>query len=174
LNNEQLTDTQKQFRYAIHSTLDKVGDDYGRRQTFNTAIAAVMGLVNDTYRFVDQCESELDNSLVTEALNTIVLMLNPVVPHICHVLWQRLGHRQTVVDASWPEVDKTALAQSSVLIVLQVNGKLRAKVEVSKDIDRDTLEALALGHETIQRYVREGELRKVIVVPGKLVNVVVA
>ncbi len=174
LNNEQLTDTQKQFRYAIHSTLDKVGDDYGRRQTFNTAIAAVMGLVNDTYRFVDQCESELDNSLVTEALNTIVLMLNPVVPHICHVLWQRLGHRQTVVDASWPEVDKTALAQSSVLIVLQVNGKLRAKVEVSKDIDRDTLEALALEHETIQRYVREGELRKVIVVPGKLVNVVVA
>jgi len=174
LNNEQLSDPQKQFRYAIHSTLDKVGDDYGRRQTFNTAIAAVMGLVNDTYRFVDQCESELDNSLVTEALNTIVLMLNPVVPHICHVLWQRLGHRQTVVDASWPEVDKTALAQSSVLIVLQVNGKLRAKVEVSKDIDRDTLEALALGHETIQRYVREGELRKVIVVPGKLVNVVVA
>jgi len=174
LNNEQLSDPQKQFRYAIHSTLDKVGDDYGRRQTFNTAIAAVMGLVNDTYRFVDQCESELDNSLVTEALNTIVLMLNPVVPHICHVLWQRLGHRQTVVDASWPEVDKTALAQSSVLIVLQVNGKLRAKVEVSKDIDRDTLEVLALEHETIQRYVREGELRKVIVVPGKLVNVVVA
>ncbi len=174
LNNEHLTDTQKQFRDALHSTLDKVGDDYGRRQTFNTAIAAVMGLVNDTYRFVDQCESELDNSLVTEALNTIVLMLNPVVPHICHVLWQRLGHRQTVVDASWPEVDKTALAQSSVLIVLQVNGKLRAKVEVSKDIDRDTLEALALEHETIQRYVREGELRKVIVVPGKLVNVVVA
>lgn len=174
LNNEQLNDTQKQFRYAVHSTLDKVGDDYGRRQTFNTAIAAVMGLVNDTYRFVDQCESELDNSLVTEALNTIVLMLNPVVPHICHALWQRLGHRQAVVDASWPEVDKTALAQSSVLIVLQVNGKLRAKVEVSKDIDRDTLEALALEHETIQRYVRQGELRKVIVVPGKLVNVVVA
>jgi leucyl-tRNA synthetase len=144
LDHGALNETQKQFRYAVHSTLEKVGDDYGRRQTFNTAIAAVMGLVNDTYKFADQSESELDNALVTEALNTIVLMLNPVVPHVCHALWQHLGHQQAVIDAPWPEVDRSALKQSTVLIVLQVNGKLRAKIEVGKDIDRDSLQALAL------------------------------
>jgi leucyl-tRNA synthetase len=174
LDHGALNEAQKQFRYAVHSTLEKVGDDYGRRQTFNTAIAAVMGLVNDTYKFVDQCESELDNALVSEALNTIVLMLNPVVPHVCHALWQHLGHEQAVIDAPWPEVDKSALKQSTVLVVLQVNGKLRAKIEVDKDIDRDSLQALALENEAVQRYTSEGEVRKVIVVPGKLVNVVVA
>ena len=169
----QLNEQQKQFRYAVHSTLEKVGDDYGRRQTFNTAIAAVMGLVNDTYKFVEQGETELDNALVTEALSIIVLMLNPVVPHVCHALWQHLGYREAVIDATWPEVDKSALKQSTILIVLQVNGKLRAKIEVDKDIDKESLQNLALENEAVQRFTNEGEIKKVIVVPGKLVNVVV-
>ncbi|MBT8146840.1 MAG: leucine--tRNA ligase, partial [Gammaproteobacteria bacterium] len=173
LDHGQLSEAQKQFRYAVHSTLEKVGDDYGRRQTFNTAIAAVMGLVNDTYKFAEQCETELDNALVSEALSNIVLMLNPVAPHICHVLWQHLGHEDAIVDAAWPEVDKSALKQSSILIVLQVNGKLRAKIEVDKDIDKESLQNLALENEAIKRYTGEGEVKKVIVVPGKLVNVVV-
>jgi len=174
LDHGQLNERQKQFRYAVHSTLEKVSDDYGRRQTFNTAIAAVMGLVNDTYKFVEQCETELDKALVTEALSCIVLMLNPVVPHVCHALWQHLGHSEAVVDALWPQVDKSALKQSTVLIVLQVNGKLRAKIEVDKDINKESLQNLALENEAVQRFTSEGEIRKVIVVPGKLVNVVVA
>ncbi len=174
LDAEELNETQRQFRYAVHSTLEKVGDDYGRRQTFNTAIAAVMGLVNDTYKFVEQGQSDVDNALVTEALSMVVLMLAPVAPHICHVLWQHLGNEQAVVDASWPEVDRTALQQSTVLMVLQVNGKLRARIEVDKNLDRDALQKLALANEAVQRYTSDGEVRKVIVVPGRLVNVVVA
>ncbi|MCB1672030.1 MAG: leucine--tRNA ligase [Gammaproteobacteria bacterium] len=174
LDHGDLNERQQQFRYAIHSTLEKVGDDYGRRQTFNTAIAAVMGLVNDIYKFVEQSESDLDNALITEALSTVVAMLSPVVPHICHVLWHHLGHESAVIDAPWPTLDKAALKQSTLLIVLQVNGKLRAKIEVDKDIDRQRLEKLALEHEAVQRYTSEGEVRKVIVVPGRLVNIVVA
>ncbi|MEZ5491471.1 MAG: leucine--tRNA ligase [Gammaproteobacteria bacterium] len=174
LDHGNLSERQQQFRFAIHSTLEKVGDDFGRRQTFNTAIAAVMGLINDTYKFVEQSDTDLDNALVTEALSTVVLMLAPVVPHICHVLWQHLGHSEAVIDAPWPTVDRAALKQSTLVIVLQVNGKLRAKIEVDKDADRQTLEKLALDHETIRRYTSEGEVRKVIVVPGRLVNVVVS
>jgi len=174
ISHDRLDERQKQFRYAVYSTLEKVGDDFGRRQTFNTAIAAVMGLVNDIYKFVEQSDGELDNALITEALSTVVLMLAPVVPHICHVLWQHLGHAEAVIDAPWPSVDKAALNQSTVLIVLQVNGKLRAKIDVDKDISRSELETIALAHEAVQRYTSEGTVRKVIVVPGRLVNVVVA
>ncbi|MFM1895239.1 MAG: hypothetical protein RLZZ385_313 [Pseudomonadota bacterium] len=170
----ELTESQRQLRLKTHSTLEKVGDDYGRRQTFNTAIAACMELVNAIGKFQDEQQDTIGNAIVTEALETVLLMLSPVVPHICHSLWLHLGHRQAIVDTPWPKVDPSALRQDTLTIVLQVNGKLRGKLEVDKSLPRDALEKAALAHESIQRYTDGAQIRKVIVVPGRLVNVVVA
>ncbi|MBL4819548.1 MAG: leucine--tRNA ligase [Gammaproteobacteria bacterium] len=169
----ELNESQKQLRFSTHSALGKVSDDYSRRQTFNTAIAAVMSLINDVYKFAENSESDIDTAVITEAVSTAVLVLAPIVPHTCHELWNHLGHDEAVIDAIWPQVDKSALTQSTVLIVLQVNGKVRARVDVSKDIDKTALETLALDHESIQKYTGNGEVKKVIVVPGRLVNIVV-
>jgi leucyl-tRNA synthetase len=99
-------------------------------------------------------------------------MLAPIVPHFCHALWQHLGHEGTVMDASWPQIDESALTESSITIVLQVNGKLRDKVEVAKDISKEELEKLALDNKAVKRFVADGTILKIIVVPGRLVNVV--
>lgn len=171
-----LTAAQKQLRLKTHSTLQKVTDDFGRRHTFNTAIAATMELLNTLTKFVDQNSSGLtenDSCVVQEALETALLMLSPVVPHFCHSLWNHLGHDQAIIDCPWPIVDDAALEQESVVMVFQVNGKVRAKVEVDKDLDKAALEALALDHEAVQKYLEQGEVRKIIVVPGRLVNIVV-
>ncbi len=170
-----LSAEQKKLRLKTHQTLDKVGDDFGRRHAFNTAIAATMELVNTISDFGKTSDgSQADAQVVQEALQTVVLMLAPIVPHACHVLWQYLGHDEAVIDARWPAVDKKAMQQDSMLIVLQVNGKLRSKVEVAKDIGKDELEKLALADEAVQKFTADGTVRKVIVVPGRLVNVVVS
>ena len=174
LNPRALDENQKQFRHAVHSTLEKVTDDYGRRQTFNTAIAAVMGLVNEIYKFAEQADTATDQALLREALEFTVLMLAPIVPHVCHELWFLLGFDNAIIDAPWPKADQRALTTSTQVVVLQVNGKLRAKIEVAADADRATLEQAALNNETIRKYTDSGEVKKVIVVPGRLVNVVVA
>ena len=165
---------QKQLRLKIHKSLQKVTDDYGRRQTFNTAIAASMELLNTTTKFSERNSSESDKAVVQESLETIILMLAPIVPHFCHVLWNHLGHEGTVMDANWPNVDESALVQDSVLIVLQVNGKLRDRIEVVKDLSKDDLEKKALENNAVKRFSDGKTLRKVIVVPGRLVNVVVS
>ena len=170
----ELNEAQRQMRLKTHSTLDKVTDDYGRRQTFNTAIAACMELVNAINKYQDENQGPLDQAILTEALETVLLMLSPVVPHICHALWFHLGHDTAIASTAWPEVDRAALRQSTVTIVLQVNGKLRGKLEVDKNMAREELEKTALAHESIQRYTDGAQVRKVIVVPGRLVNVVVA
>ena len=149
-------------------------DDYGRRQTFNTAIAASMELLNTTTKFLETNSSESDKAVVQESLETIILMLAPIVPHFCHVLWNHLGHEGAVMDANWPNVDESALVQDSVLIVLQVNGKLRDRIEVSKNLSKDDLEKKALENDAVKRFSDGKTLRKVIVVPGRLVNVVVS
>jgi len=174
-----LNDAQKALRLKTHSTIDKVGDDYGRRQTFNTAVAAIMELLNTVTRFQDEhdclAESEsarVNNRLLTEALDHVVLMLSPIVPHICHVLWQRLGHDTAIIDQNWPEADRSALQQDSVQLVVQVNGKLRGKIEARVDASRENLESLALAQENVQKFIVDKTVRKIIVVPGKLVNIV--
>ena len=169
----ELSSEQKQLRLKAHQTLAKVTDDFDRRQTFNTAIAATMELLNAVSKFSEKQSGEIDRLVVQEALEFSVLMLAPIVPHFSHAAWSHLGHDEAAMDARWPMVDSSALEQDSMLIVLQVNGKLRSKVEVPKDIAKSDLEELALSDEAIKRFTSEGTVRKVIVVPNKLVNIVV-
>ena len=165
-----LNDGQKNLRRKTHETIAKVSDDISRRLTFNTAIAAVMELLNEVSKLND---SEPQTRAVRqEALETAVMMLSPIVPHICHKLWQALGHSEPVVDARWPVADESAMVRSEIQIVLQVNGKVRSKIDVPADISKADLETLALKNDNVVRFTEGNTVRKVIVVPGKLVNVV--
>jgi len=170
LNAASLTDAQKDLRRKTHETIAKVSDDISRRLTFNTSIAAVMELLNDVSKLTD--EEPQSRAVRQEALDVAVLVLSPIVPHICHNLWHALGHTETVVDAGWPIADENAMVRSEIEVVLQVNGKVRAKVSVPADIGKSDLEKLALENENVMRFTEDKTVRKVIVVPGKLVNVV--
>ena len=164
---------QLKLRLKTHQTIQKVSDDFSRRQTFNTAIAAIMELINATSSFLEGASQKEDKQVVQEAFEAAILMLSPIAPHFCHALWKHLGHDEAVIDAAWPRVDESALIQNTMLIVLQVNGKLRSKIEVPRDIEKADLERLALGDEAIQRFTSNGTVRKIIVVPERLVNIVV-
>ena len=166
-----LNDAQKELRRKTHQTIAKISDDILRRHSFNTAVAASMELLNAVNKFSD--DSDAGRSVKREALEAIVIMLSPMVPHICHALWQELGHDSVLIDQRWPEVDDSALQQDLVELVVQVNGKLRAKISVAADAGKNDVEALALADENVQRFIDGKELRKVIVVPGRLVNIVV-
>ena len=166
-----LTGDQRALRRQLHETIAKVTDDMGRRHTFNTAIAAVMELINALARFGDATPQ--GQALRQEALAAVVLMLSPIVPHISHALWRALGHAGDIVDAPWPGVDEAALVKDSIDLVVQVNGKLRGRVAVPVAADRDAIQAVALADENVQRFVEGKTVVKIIVVPGKLVNVVV-
>ena len=166
-----LDSRQKELRKRVHDTVAKVSDDIGRRYTFNTAIAATMELVNALNRFTP--EDETDQLLVQEALENVVLVLAPIVPHLGHALWLQLGHTEAVIDAAWPQADAAARTADSVTLVVQVNGKLRARIEIAADLDKAAVEAAALADENVRRFIADKDIRKVIVVPGKLVNVVV-
>jgi leucyl-tRNA synthetase len=179
LTGQTLTPAQKQLRFKTHSTLQKVGDDIGRRQTFNTAIAAVMELVNTISHFQEQHDSStsseaarLNLAVVHEAFEIVVLCLAPIVPHFSHALWLHLGHQDAIVNCRWPEVDEMALVQDAIQMVIQVNGKLRGKLEVARDIDDSELEKLAYRDANVRKHLEGMTVRKVIVVPGKLVNIV--
>ncbi|WP_323752489.1 leucine--tRNA ligase [Marinobacter sp.] len=165
-----LTGAQKDLRRKTHETIAKVSDDISRRLTFNTSIAATMELLNEVSKLAD--DEPQSRAVRQEALDVAVLVLSPIVPHICHKLWHALGHSETVVDASWPIADESAMVRSEIEVVLQVNGKVRAKQSVPADISKDDLEKLALENENVQRFAEGKTVRKVIVVPGKLVNVV--
>ena len=166
-----LNDAQKAMRLKLHETIRKVSDDFGRRLTFNTAIAANMELLNTVSKFDD--DSPQGNAIKQETFDNMVLMLAPIIPHVCHQLWQDLGHDTVIIDHSWPGVDESALVQDRIEMVIQVNGKLRGKMQVAADIDRTSCEATALENEAVQRFIEGKPVRKVIVVPGKLVNIVV-
>jgi leucyl-tRNA synthetase len=170
LDPSQLDDTQKAVRRKTHETIAKVGDDYGRRQTFNTAIAAVMELSNTLSSLETRTGQDL--AVEREALRAAVLMLSPIVPHACHHLWQALGGEQGVEDAPWPQLDESALARDSIEIVVQVNGKVRARMEVAANAGKDEVEQQALEQPNTQKFLEGVTVRKVIVVPGKLVNIV--
>ena len=162
----------RDLRRQSHQTLAKVTDDIGRRRTFNTVVASVMELSNALSRHGDA--SEQARAVRHEALEFITLALAPIVPHITHALWMALGHREAVVDARWPQADPAALKQDSLEIVVQVNGKLRGRVAVPVDAKDDEVRGIALADEGVARHVGGKAVKKVIVVPGKLVNIVVA
>ena len=163
-------DSQRDLRRKIHETIAKVNDDYGRRNTFNTAIAAVMELLNEVGKLSG---NEAQTQAVRhEALNSAVLLLSPIAPHICHSLWNLLGHSDAVANATWPTVDESALVRSSIEMVVQVNGKVRGKIQVAADASKEQVEALALEDSNVQRFTDGVTIRKIIVVPGRLVNIV--
>lgn len=166
----QLNDAQKELRRKTHETITKVSDDFGRRLTFNTAIAAVMELINDVSRFERQGEQCL--AVEREAIEAAVRLLGPIVPHISHELWQQLGHSEPLIDSAWPQADEQAMVRDSIEMVVQVNGKVRAKIDVAADADADSIKAAAKAHANVQKFIDGLTIRKEIVVPNKLVNIV--
>ena len=165
-----LSDAQKDLRRKTHETIEKVNDDYGRRNTYNTAIAAVMELLNEVAKLTDTDTQSI--AVRHEALTSAVLLLSPIAPHICHSLWHAMGHQGAVADALWPMVDADALVRSSIELVIQVNGKVRGKIQVAADADKDTVEKRALEDSNVQRFLEGLTIRKIIVVPGRLVSIV--
>ncbi|MBB3140040.1 leucine--tRNA ligase [Halomonas organivorans] len=170
-----LNDDQRELRRKTHETIKKASDDIGRRTTFNTAIAAVMELTNALGRFQNDSDdtSPLGLAVAREAVEACVLLLAPITPHASHALWAELGHDGPAIDAAWPALDESALARDTIELVVQVNGKLRARLDVPADADKAAIEAQAMAAENVQRHVEGKTVRKVIVVPGKLVNIVV-
>jgi leucyl-tRNA synthetase len=166
-----LNPAQKALRRKLHETIAKVSDDYGRRKTFNTAIAAVMELINEAARLGD--DAPQSRAVLQEVWEAVTLMLQPIVPHVCHVLWQHLRGSDDLLDQRWPAVDESALEKDELAIVVQVNGKLRANIRVPVSADKDEILAVALADENVQRFIGSQAIRKQIVVPGKLVNFVV-
>ncbi|MBA8886981.1 leucyl-tRNA synthetase [Dokdonella fugitiva] len=168
----RLDAAQKTLRRQVHEAIQKVSDDLGRRYAFNTAIAALMELLNAVGRFDDP--SEQGRAVRHEALEAMVLLLNPVTPHIAHALWQVLGHGETLIeDQPWPKADPSALVRDAVTLAVQVNGKLRATIEVAVSAGKDEVERLALAEPKVAEFVGGQVPKKVIVVPGKIVNIVV-
>lgn len=170
-NKHKLTAEQRALRRQIHETIIKVNDDIGRRYTFNTAIASVMELINSLSRAQDN--SEEGRAIMQEGLETAVLLLAPIVPHISDAIYRALGHDEMVINAPWPAPDETALAREEILLVVQVNGKLRARITVPTDAARNELQEAALADANVQRFVENREVQKIVVVPGRLVNIVV-
>ena len=168
---DDLNGNQKELRYKTHSTIVKVSDDIGRRYKFNTAIAAIMELLNSVTRFDD--DSHKGRSVVRESLETIILLLSPIVPHICHELWKKLNYKTSLIDEKWPNADKLALAKDSIEIVVQVNGKLRSRIIVDVNADEEKIKSLVIKDKNVQRYIGKNKVKNIIIVPGRLVNVVV-
>ena len=166
-----LSPAQRDLRRQVHETLAKVTVDIGRRRTFNTAIAAVMELMNSLARSDDR--SPQGRAVMQEALDIVVLALSPVVPHACHALWRELGHATAVVDERWPQVDAAALERETVEVVVQVNGKLRGRVTVPVGAGEDQVREAALADVNVQKFVEGKPVRKFVYVPGKLANLVV-
>lgn len=166
-----LSADQKALRRDVHKTIAKVSDDIGRRQTFNTAIAAVMELMNKLTRA--PLESEQDRAVMAEALSAVVRMLYPITPHICFELWKALGNENNIDHAEWVKADEAAMVEDEKLIVVQVNGKVRGKVTVAADADEETVKTVAFADENVKKFTDNTQIVKVIYVPGKLLNVVV-
>ncbi|HCE09229.1 MAG TPA: leucine--tRNA ligase, partial [Oxalobacteraceae bacterium] len=167
-----LPETHKALRREVHKILQQADHDLKRIQ-YNTVVSACMKMLN-TLEAAKLDDSAASNAVVSEGLSIFLRVLNPVAPHITHVLWQQLGFAQAhgdILDAAWPQVDPAALEQAEIEMMIQVNGKLRGSITVAKDADKATIEAAALANENVQKYL-EGAPKKVIVVPGKLVNIV--
>ncbi|MDO9052660.1 MAG: leucine--tRNA ligase [Gallionella sp.] len=166
----ELSAAAKAMRLHLHQTIQKVGDDIGRRKTFNTAIAANMELLNALGKFTDT--TPVGRAVAQETLEAIALMLNPIVPHICQALWSGLRPGSDMLEQAFPEADPNAMVQDEITLVIQVNGKLRGNLTVAKTTDKTTLEQLAVAHEAVQKQLTGAVPKKIIVVPGRLINIV--
>lgn len=167
----ELTQELKAMRLQLHSTIEKVADDYGRRHSFNTAISSVMELMNSLAKI--EATDNMTRHVRQEVLQNAVLLLSPIVPHICQALWAELSPQSHILDQTWPVVDKAAMVQDTIEYMIQVNGKLRGSIEVSKSETKEALEKLAVSQPFVKKFIIEDlQVRKVIVVPNKLINVV--
>lgn len=170
LDKQSLTAAEKELRRHVHHAIAKVSDDFGRRHHFNTAIATNMELLNTLSKF--DGEGANADAIRQETLEAIVLMLFPIVPHISQKLWLGLGKTEDI-NCLWPVLDKSALVQDELQMIVQVNGKLRGKIRVASDASKESIEALALGEENVMRFLEGKAVKKIIVVPKKLVSIVV-
>jgi len=168
---QSLTPELKSLRCQLHQTIAKVSDDLDRRHTFNTAIAAVMELMNGLAK--SQGTDPASRNLMQEALENIVLLLSPIVPHICHELWRELKPGTELFEQPWPQADNAAMVQDEIKLIVQVNGKLRGEINVAKDAGKDVIEHAALTNEHVLKFIEGQTVKKIIVVPGRLVNIVV-
>lgn len=166
-----LPDGLKSLRCQLHQTIVKVTDDLERRHTFNTAIAAVMELINELAKLPENDLSA--RKLMQESLEVVLLLLSPIVPHICHTLWRELRPGTELLDQPWPQADEQALVQDEVTLVVQVNGKLRSRIQVAREADRTTIEHAAMADEPVQKMIVGQSIKKIVIVPGKLVNIVI-
>jgi len=171
LDIDALNEQQSELRRKVHQSIKKVSHDIDARQTFNTAIAAVMELTNSIAKFKDNSDQGI--AVVGEALETCVLLLAPITPHITQQLWSELSHGAQLIDAKWPQVDESALVQANIEMVISVNGKVRGKMSIAADADEDLILHTALGLENVQKFIADKTIRKKIIIPGKLVNIVV-
>lgn len=167
----QLSPSQASLRFQLHQTISKITHDYANRQQFNTAIAAIMELLNQYGK--TELADPIGQQVAQEVLEDTIIMLSPIVPHITEVLWQALRPGTTLAEQSWPVVDQSALEQEEITLIIQVNGKLRGQLTVNKNADNQMIEDLALGNEQIQKYIQGASIKKVIIVAGKLVNIVI-
>jgi leucyl-tRNA synthetase len=164
-NKDDFDKTSEECRHTLHITLEKALTDFSKNQ-FNTVIAACMTLLNALTK------DSIQASVKTEGVSMLLRLLSPIAPHICHTLWKELNFGDDILTANWPSVDQSALTKSSIEIVIQVNGKVRAKMEASHDSDKATLEKQAMAQDNVQKFIDGKTVRKVIVVPSKLVNIV--
>lgn len=172
LNVSTLNPAQTVLRRELHKTIEKVTDDIGRRQTFNTAIAAIMEFLNHLQKAPK--ETEQDKSLLNEALQAIVRLLYPIIPHASFMMWKALGNSIDIDDAQWPIADQNAVTEEEKLVVVQINGKVRAKITVPTNADQDTVIAMVKALPGIQKYITDKAIQKIIYVTGKLLNIVIA
>ena len=171
VSGETLNSQQKNLRRELHKAIAKVSDDMGRRQHFNTAIAAIMELLNHLQKA--PMETSADRQVLGEAIDAVVRMLAPITPHICEQLWIELGHEEPLSFTAWPDVDESALVEDEKLIVVQINGKVRAKLTVPADASTEQVEQQAFDDESVQKHIEGKDIRKKIYVPGKILNIVV-
>ncbi|NBI05711.1 leucine--tRNA ligase [Senegalia massiliensis] len=169
---DKLNKIEKEFNYSLNNTIKKVTEDIDQRFNFNTAISAIMELVNDTNKFRESKDNENKNKLLSKAIENIVVLLAPFSPYIAEELWSMIGNDKSVHSVNWPKYDEKALIKDEVEIVIQVNGKVRGKIMVSADISKEELEKKSLEIEKVKNMISGKELRKVIVIPKKLVNIV--
>tara|TARA_Y100001934_G_C12361563_1_gene781068 strand:- start:1584 stop:3215 length:1632 start_codon:yes stop_codon:yes gene_type:complete len=170
-SNNNISPKLKSMRFQLHYTIAKVSDDLERRHTFNTAIAAIMELMNTLTKIHESDKNS--HNLRQESLENIVILLSPIVPHICHALWRELRPETELLDQPWPKANKDILVQDEIKMVVQVNGKLRGQIHVAKEAEREAIENIALENKKVKKFIGKNIVKKIIVVPNRLVNIVI-
>lgn len=170
--NNIVSKEDKELNFVINNTIKRVTEDISQRFNFNTAISAIMELVNEVYKYKENDKEKINQNLTTKALETILVLLCPFAPHITEELWNKIGKRTSIHDEKWPKYDNKALLKEEIEIVIQVNGKVRDRSKVSKNTSKDQLEKIALNNKKVKSFIDGKQIVKVICVPGKLVNIV--